>query len=221
MKKVFIVSMALLLTACNNHPKPIVKVDTNASDIQKMSYILGVNSAKDLQDNKLSIDYFLQGISDAKAGKIVFSGDEVTSIIDKFKSTEYKLKDLEERVYADVNDQFFDENSRQFGVEQTPSGLQYIVQDLGTGKTPTLDDTVTISYDSELLTGQVLEQRPNEQTVAMRDLIKGLAEGLTLIAEGGTVTLWLPPNLAFGDTGTATIPPNSIVQINVTLQKVH
>ena len=52
-------------------------------------------------------------------------------------------------------------------------------------------------------------------------LIIGWQEGIPLIAPGGSITLYLPPSLAYGSTAVGSIPANSILVFTIDLLAVN
>ena len=79
------------------------------------------------------------------------------------------------------------------------SGLRYVIDTIGTGKTPNLTDSVLISYKEKIIPSQqLIDQTTYPIRVLLSDLFLGLQIGLPHIKEGGTITLYIPSNLAFG-----------------------
>ena len=109
-------------------------------------------------------------------------------------------------------------------MKTTPSGLQYSVKTEGTGKQPTAKSTVTVHYEGRLLDGTVFDssiKRGEPATFKLDGVIKGWTEGLQLMKEGGEYTLYIPAELAYGDKGNPSIPPNSVLVFDVKLIKVQ
>ncbi len=98
----------------------------------------------------------------------------------------------------------------------TPSGLQFIIQDVGTTPRPNLGSEVTINYNGYFLGGNTFDAR-DEATFPVNILIAGWQEGLQLIGPGGSITLLIPSNLAYGSRGTTGIPGNTDIGFDVEL----
>ena len=88
-------------------------------------------------------------------------------------------------------------NKEKKGIKVTASGLQYRVIKEGTGKKPTLEHTVSITYKTTLIDGKVLESRARPRETRLIDLIQGLAEGLLLMKVGAKYELVVPPELGW------------------------
>lgn len=110
------------------------------------------------------------------------------------------------------------------GAMATPSGLLYhmitVVKD---GKKPTEESVVTLNYVGLLVNGEIFDSskwRKNSSRFVVKDLHKGLQEGVLLMKEGEEFELIIKPSLAYGDKAQAGIPPNSTLYYKVTLEKV-
>jgi FKBP-type peptidyl-prolyl cis-trans isomerase len=106
----------------------------------------------------------------------------------------------------------------------SPSGLKY--QDIvrGTGAAPTPDSVVTFHYnawldDLTLLDSSVLRGHP--RTCQLKDQIKGLAEGVGSMNEGGVRKLIIPPELGYGSQGYPRVPPDTTLIYEVQLLEVR
>jgi len=107
----------------------------------------------------------------------------------------------------------------------TASGLQYIDIVIGTGASPTPEQTVRVDYtgwlqdggtkfDSSIDRGQPVE-------FVLEDLIAGWVEGIQTMQVGGTRRLIVPPHLAYGAEGRTGIPPNATLIFDIDLLEVR
>ncbi|MBQ5429431.1 MAG: FKBP-type peptidyl-prolyl cis-trans isomerase [Neisseriaceae bacterium] len=62
-----------------------------------------------------------------------------------------------EQQYAEVNRQWLATNGKQDGITTTASGLQYQVKKEGDGKSPTINDIVSVKYTGKLIDGTVFD----------------------------------------------------------------
>ena len=126
---------------------------------------------------------------------------------------------------AEAGKKFLDENGKKDGVKTTATGLQYKVEKEGKGAKPTKSDSVTVNYEGRLLDGTVFDssyERKEPVTFNVSDVIPGWVEGLQLMNEGSKYTLYIPSNLAYGETGAPpSIPPNATLTFDVELLKVN
>jgi FKBP-type peptidyl-prolyl cis-trans isomerase FklB len=123
---------------------------------------------------------------------------------------------------SSANATYLADNARKPGTVIRPSGLQYRVLRSGTGKRPTGDDLLLISYSVRMINGAVVDstnpalpQTLSQTTISMA----GLAEALSLMHVGDRWQIALPPNLALGAKGAANgaVPPNQTLLFDLTL----
>ena len=116
---------------------------------------------------------------------------------------------------------FLSANKSKPGVVELPSGVQYLVLKDGTGKEPSLSDTVKAHYKGALLDGKEFDssfRRNQPFTAPLRSLIKGWQEVLPLMKEGSHWRLWIPAELAYGDKGAGSdIPGGATLLFEVEL----
>ena len=59
--------------------------------------------------------------------------------------------------------------------------------------------------------------RGESSSFSLQGVIDGWTEGVPLVATGGKIQLLLPPNLAYGSTGSGNIPADATLFFNVDL----
>jgi len=101
-----------------------------------------------------------------------------------------------------------------------PRGFYYSIQAPGSGTKPTVCSNVTVNYKGQLTTGNVFDSN-NGISFGLSQLIVGWQEGIPLIAPGGSITLYLPPSLAYGAQAQSGIPANSILIFKIDLIKIN
>ena len=122
------------------------------------------------------------------------------------------------------NQQFLADNAKRPGVMTLPSGLQYRVIKAGSGKSPTPDDLVTVTYRGQLINGMVFDETQPGKTATFPagQLIPGWVEALQKMKEGDEWELVIPANLGYGEAGAGgVIPPNQTLVFDMTLLKVE
>ncbi|HEV7333518.1 MAG TPA: FKBP-type peptidyl-prolyl cis-trans isomerase [Flavisolibacter sp.] len=101
------------------------------------------------------------------------------------------------------------------------SGLYYIIDEAGTGSTPTVCNQIAFSYTGRLTNGHVFDQASTPVVYPLAQLITGFKNGIPLIKTGGKIRLFVPPSLGYGSSQTGDIPPNSVLIFEVTLAGVQ
>lgn len=115
---------------------------------------------------------------------------------------------------------FLDQNSKRESVKSLESGLQYEVIESGAGESPDENDTVEVHYTGTLINGEVFDSsvdRNETTTFAVNGVIKGWTEALLLMTVGDKWKLFIPSELAYGETGNNSIGPNETLIFDVEL----
>ena len=192
----------------------------------KVSYTLGMNLGKQLKQSDVEIDLSLyaQGVKDALAGKPLLTEDQARDIMKAF-SEEMQTKKLEkQKTEGEANkkagEAFLAENKKKEGITTTASGLQYKIETKGTGKLPASTDTVSCHYRGTLIDGTEFDssyKRGEPAKFPVTGVIKGWIEALQMMPVGSKWKLFIPGDLAYGDKGRPSIPPNSTLLFDIEL----
>jgi FKBP-type peptidyl-prolyl cis-trans isomerase FklB len=114
---------------------------------------------------------------------------------------------------------FLVQNRMKEGVKTTPSGLQYKIVTPGTGKIPTLADTVVTQYRGTYVDGKEFDNSYKREPfiTSVTNVIKGWTEALTMMPVGSKWQLVIPPDLAYGAAGKSPVPPNATLLFDMEL----
>lgn len=110
--------------------------------------------------------------------------------------------------------------------ERTASGLYYIIHDPGIDTLkPTRSSTVIAHYRGYFLNGEVFDSsydRGAPSEFSLRAVIAGWTEGIPLFGVGGSGSLYIPSDLAYGPNGSVngTIPPNTPIAFDIELIEI-
>lgn len=116
---------------------------------------------------------------------------------------------------------FLEQNKSKPDVKVTASGLQYIIQKPGAGKSPEATSTVSVTYKGTLTSGEQFDaslDKPVE--FQLNRVIPGWTEGLQLLKPGGKMTLFVPPELGYGERDIPGIRANSALIFEIELKSV-
>jgi len=102
--------------------------------------------------------------------------------------------------------------------QSTESGLHYIIVEQGTGDFAIDSSFVDVNYTGMLLDSTIFDTDRN--TLILYSTIKGWQEGLSLLQEGGSIKLFVPSKLGYGDTKSGIIPKNSVLLFDIELINV-
>lgn len=201
--------------------KPVFK-----NNLDSASYALGANMAGSMKKDGLSTlnyDLMIRGMKDALEGKtLLISKEQSQTPISNLFNGLSKKKFLP---MINEGQAFLEKNKNQPGVHVTPSGLQYIVLQEGTGIKPTATDTVLAHYKGTLLNGKQFDSsydRNEPLSLPLNRVIQGWTEGIQLMSTGSKYRFFIPYNLAYGERGAgADIPPYSTLIFEVELLKVN
>ena len=163
--------------------------------------------------NEMNFDKFEEGmVTFWKDGKTP-SQDSITIFTDYMRNAVIK-----------VGDTFLSENSKNEGVQVTPSGLQYEVLREGFGESPTDTSKVLAHYEGTLINGQKFDSsydRGEPAEFPLSNVIPGWTEGLQLMKVGAKYKFYIPYNLGYGERGTRGIPPYSTLIFTVELKDIR
>jgi len=110
-------------------------------------------------------------------------------------------------------------------VQETASGLKYIIAQKGSGKTAQNGSVVKVHYTGYFENGDTFDSsvergQPFEFTLGQGQVIKGWDEAVAMMKEGDKFHIILPYELAYGENGTGPIPPKAKLIFDVELIEV-
>jgi peptidylprolyl isomerase len=120
-----------------------------------------------------------------------------------------------------IGEDFLTQNKKVDGVQVTNTGLQYLVLVAGEGTIkPTANDQVKVHYHGTLIDGTVFDSsidRGQPLEFGLNQVIAGWTEGLQLMVVGEKTRLFIPSELAYGNSTTGKIKPGSTLIFDVEL----
>ncbi|HCJ11623.1 MAG: hypothetical protein A2Y14_00625 [Verrucomicrobia bacterium GWF2_51_19] len=209
-------------------------VDVKAC-MEMYGWMIGTRAAglSDLALSDAEIASFIDGIKKAaKEEELTFDlavvGPQMQDYIQKKADAYAKIKEekvaVEAKVQREKGQAFLDNLAKNAKVKKTDSGLFYEVITEGTGATPTEKDLLTVHYEGSLIDGKVFDSsiaRGQPATFRLNFVIPGFKEGLSLMKKGGKAKIYIPADLAYGDSKLPSIPAGSTLIFNVELVDVQ
>jgi FKBP-type peptidyl-prolyl cis-trans isomerase len=221
MKKQFIVLSSVIgvlaLSGCEK------KLDT---DTKKATYAIGQQIGGNLKNQNIEFDadILAMSIKEAASGKeSKLKPEEMQAALMKLQEGMMKKQQEAADKNATEGKAFLEKNKTAEGVKTTASGLQYVVVAEGTGKTPTMNDTVKANYTGTLTNGTKFDSsvdRGQPAEFPVSGVIKGWTEALQMMKVGGKMKLFIPPDLGYGASARPGIPANSVLVFDVELVEV-
>jgi FKBP-type peptidyl-prolyl cis-trans isomerase/predicted negative regulator of RcsB-dependent stress response len=121
----------------------------------------------------------------------------------------------------EAGEKFLAENLERKEVNATESGLQYeILTSSDNNASPLADDEVEVHYHGTLINGEVFDSsvdRGEPSKFKVNQVISGWTEALQLMTVGDKWKLYIPSDLAYGETGNNSIGPNETLIFEVEL----
>jgi FKBP-type peptidyl-prolyl cis-trans isomerase FklB len=198
--------------------------------LEATGYAVGVDMVRNFKSQGVTFDVeqLIHGLRDASSGaKLAMSDAEVKRLVGELES-DVRTKMLAARKQeAETNlkagAEYLAANAKKSGVTTTPSGLQYVVLQAGTGRKPTDESSVVVNYSGQLVDGTPFDasQPGSPVTFKVGGVIPGWREALKLMPQGSKWQLAIPAALAYGERGAGrSIGPNQTLRFDVELVEV-
>ncbi len=221
--------MAVFLALAVHAQKPPVRTGSNLSPAKlnntadSIQYTLGAFLALWISNNGFTLNtsspLFLRAIDDILQNRTRAIPDSlITPNINAYAETMIKAKSAqqEKQLFAALKD--------KPGVGMFPNGMRYIVLKTGGGTRPSETDSITLHMVAKLADGTIVEdtyQSGKPFETKTNAFFPAFTEALGMMPAGSKWQLYLPAALAYGEKGTALIPPYSALVIEAELLSVR
>ena len=138
-----------------------------------------------------------------------------------FLSLSCKKNDPEKQAKADevTITQYIADHS--LNATATGTGLYYTMDVVGSGASCNSNSTVRVAYRGYLTDGSVFDESSQTGiTFGLQNVIQGWTEGIPYFKVGGKGKLLIPSALGYGEKGSGSIPPNSVLIFDIELLEV-
>ena len=225
MKKYIKIALVVsVISSCQNLTQQKFNFD-EANELERVSYSIGINVATSIKSEGLdSINsfYISKGFQDVFENKdLAVNIEESNKIIGEYFN---KKQDAKNQRLAIDSKTFLEKNKLKDGVMTTESGLQYLILSEGRGNNPTLNDNVTVHYHGTLIDGTIFDSsvdRKQPATFPLNGVIPGWQEALQMMSVGSKWKIFIPSELAYGESGAGAIGPNSTLIFEVELLSIN
>ncbi|MFH1853252.1 MAG: FKBP-type peptidyl-prolyl cis-trans isomerase [Candidatus Neomarinimicrobiota bacterium] len=229
MRNILTAGLVLLLLACTGD-KSTTGVTKLESPQDSISYSIGIEVGMNYAAQFIEVDpaVFYQGFLDGynESDKLITDAQR-QNILMAYQQDLRQIQIERRKEQADKNriagEEYLQKNSERSGVVVLPSGLQYKIITAGDGPLPTSTDRVTVNYRGTLIDGTVFDSsydRGQPATFGVTQVIKGWTEALQLMPVGSKWELYIPGDLAYGESGSRNIKPNSTLIFEVELLEI-
>jgi len=224
MKYIAIITGFLIIGCESSDNQQAPKLETA---IDSVSYSIGVDIGKNMKTQELDINdkAMFAGWSAAFNGDTLqLTEQDMLATLNNFRKVMQEKVQQRAKAQAEENlakgNTFLAENAKKEGVVTLESGLQYKVIEEGSGETPTEKSKVTVHYRGTLLNGEEFDssyKRGQPYTTPVTNVIKGWTEALQLMPVGSKWELYVPSNLAYGNSPRGPGGPNSTLVFEMDL----
>ena len=224
MKYIAIITGFLIIGCESSDNQQAPKLETA---IDSVSYSIGVDIGKNMKTQELDINdkAMFAGWSAAFNGDTLqLTEQDMLATLNNFRKVMQEKVQQRAKAQAEENldkgNTFLAENAKKEGVVTLESGLQYKVIEEGSGETPTEKSKVTVHYRGTLLNGEEFDssyKRGQPYTTPVTNVIKGWTEALQLMPVGSKWELYVPSNLAYGNSSRGPGGPNSTLVFEIDL----
>ena len=181
----------------------------NMNQVDSVSYLVGVNIGGSIAREmpEVNKDLLIRGLLDILNGKELMILDQTGESLNSYFQNKAAIKDAAKAKKSEVNKAngvaFLENNKKDSKVKVTASGLQYKIITMGKGPKPTETSNVKVHYHGTTPEGKVFDSsvdRGEPITFALNQVILGWIEGLQLMPVGSKFMLYIPSELAYGES---------------------
>lgn len=225
---VFTVAAAfLILSSCNQKSgfsqtgSGKIKLETGLDSVSYALAVSGAANMKEMGIKEINNEIFSKAFADAMADEEVLIDPNQSSMILQAFFQKLSMEQMAEmQAVAEQNlkegQDFLAKNKNEDGVQETESGLQYIVIKEASGAKPAATDRVKVHYHGTILDGTVFDSsvdRGEPTEFSLNQVIKGWTEGIQLMSVGSKYKFFIPGELAYA----ARPPQGSNIGVNILL----
>ena len=228
MKYIAIITGFLIIGCESTDNQQTPKLETAMDSV---SYSIGVDIGKNMKTQELDINdkaMFAGWKAAFNDEDLQLTEEDMLGTLNNFRKVMQEKAQLRGQQQSEENlsagQTFLAENANKEGIITVASGLQYKVLKKGLGDKPTEKSSVTVHYRGTLLNGEEFDssyKRGQPYTTLVTNVIPGWTEALQLMPVGSKWELYIPSNLAYGNSPRGPGGPNSTLVFEVELLSIE
>lgn len=220
-----VVTLSLIAACFLALPLEAKKKDQSAgfnSQAEEFSYALGIDMGRYLHQIKntipeedLDMKELMRGMEEAMNASASMTEEKSRDILMNYFANVLPARKLEE------SEAWLATQKRKVkGIQESESGLLYVIKTPGDAE-PRLrnaNDRGTYTYVIKKINGEEMDRNDDGVEFSANAVIKGFAEGIQMIGPGGSIQMWVHPDLGYGSNGVGGaggIGPNEALYIEV------
>lgn len=217
MKKVILILVAAIgITATSCGGSATVKTEQDS-----VAYALGVDIGTALWknfDSTMNPNVIAKGITDVFAQKATMTVEQAGRYVQYYMSEVLPKQKAEKNEKAGA--EFMKAAEKEAGAVKSTSGLVSVIANAGSEPKPAMGDSITVHYTLYDASGKKLQSSldsgsPYTYANDSTSSIPGFLEGVAQLGAGGKATLYLPYQIAYGETGNGMIEPKQSLKFEV------
>lgn len=194
------------------------------SEEQEILYYWGASFGQQIEaagiDSEEEVSWIARGLKDQSEGKAPEYGEEYRSLLNNFL-----VKRRNELIAAEreLAAEFLDDLAGQKDAVRLESGIVFRDLEPGSGPQPGPSSKVRVHYVGKLRDGNAFDSSRDRGEVFETRLTRVIGcwkEAIPLMKTGGRALIGCPADRAYGDRGTANIPPGAALAFEVELIEV-
>lgn len=165
------------------------------------------------------LNAIFKGMEEALFGSQTVTADEMEPLQKLLVQRETEMIENTKK----LGEAFLKAKQSEPGMKKTESGLIYKI--IASGDTSHVNDdcVVDFHYEGKLISGKIFDssyERKEPLSSYVNGLIPGMREALKLIGIGGKIQVYIPSDLAYGDTNVGPIFGGSALDFTIELIKI-
>jgi FKBP-type peptidyl-prolyl cis-trans isomerase FkpA len=203
---------------------PVFAAEEPKTDEQKTFYAIGTIIARQLAVFNLAppeLEMIKQGLTDMVTGKKLLVDEAAYTA--KIQELATARRNAQGEKLAAEAQQVMESAAKEKGAVKSTSGLIYVPLKEGNGAAPKATDKVKVNYRGTLVNGQEFDssyKRGAPAEFPLNQVIPCWTNGVQMMKVGGKAKLICPPEIAYGKSGSGSIPPNATLVFEIELLDV-